>query len=122
MVEKKKGKAKEKYIGIPGIKPPKETCDDPNCPFHGKLGIRGRAFRGVVQSIKPSKTAIIKWERRVFFPKYERFEKRFTKVNAHKPPCLHIHQGDEVIIGECRPISKTKKFAVIGKVGENERT
>ncbi|MCD6576348.1 MAG: 30S ribosomal protein S17 [Nanoarchaeota archaeon] len=114
-------KKKAKNIGIPGIESPSDVCEDINCPFHGKISVRGRIFRGVVESIKPSKTAIIKWERRVYFPKYERFEKRFTKVNAHRPSCLHIKEGDFVIIGECRPISKTKKFVIIGKVGENER-
>jgi small subunit ribosomal protein S17 len=113
---------KAKNIGIPGIVPPSEECDDVNCPFHGNLSIRGRTFKGVVVSLKPSRTAIIKWERRVYYPKYERFEKRFTKVNAHKPDCIHIKEGDVVLIGECRPISKTKKFVVLGKVGENERT
>lgn len=120
MAKEKNGKAKS--IGIPGVIPPKEKCDDLNCPYHGKLSIRGRIFRGIVQSVKPSKTAIVKWERRVYYPKYERFESRFTRVNAHSPSCLHIHKGDEVIISECHPISKTKKFVVIGKVGENERT
>ena len=117
----KKKKVSVKSIGIPGVVPPKEKCNDLNCPYHGKLSVRGRIFRGIVQSIKPSKTAIVKWERRVYYPKYERFEGRFTKINAHSPSCLHIQKGDKVIIGECHPISKTKKFVVIGKVGENER-
>ncbi len=111
-------KIKKKNVGIPGIEPPSETCNDINCPFHGNLSIRGRIFEGVVESVKSSRTAIIKWERMVYFPKYERFEKKFTKVNAHKPPCIHIKEGDKVIIGECRPISKTKKFVVIGKVNK----
>ncbi|MCD6547444.1 MAG: 30S ribosomal protein S17 [Nanoarchaeota archaeon] len=109
-------------IGIPGINPPSDTCNDKYCPFHGKISIRGRLFEGVVVSDKPTRTVVVKWERRVYFPKYERFEKRFTKVNAHAPKCLHIKKDDKVIIGECRPLSKTKKFVVLAKVGENERT
>ena len=118
MVEKKKEKAKMKQIGIPGIKPPTNSCDDVNCPYHGTIGVRGRTFEGVVLSTKPSNTAIVKWNRRKFFPRYERFEKSFTKVTAHLPKCIDVHKGDTVIIGECRPISKTKKFTVIQKVGE----
>ncbi len=116
MTQKTNKKEAKKSIGVPGIEFPKEKCKDINCPFHGNLKIRGRIFEGFVESIKPSKTAIVRWERRVFCPKYERFEGRFTKVSAHKTKCLNIHKDDKVIIGECRPISKSKKFVVLGKV------
>lgn len=116
MVGKKKKRMQGKNIGIFGIETPKEQCTDLYCPFHGILKIRGRIFEGVVKSIKPSKTAIIYWERKIFYPKYERFEKKITRLSAHKPPCIQIQQGDRVIIGECRPVSKTKKFAVISRV------
>ncbi len=116
MAQKEMKKEKSKGIGIPGIEIPKNNCDDINCPFHGNLKIRGRIFEGIVESIKPSKTAVVRWERRVFCPKYERFEGRFTKVSAHKTDCLNIQKDDIVIIGECRPISKSKKFVVLGKV------
>lgn len=103
-------------IGIPGIVPPTEKCNDPKCPFHGReIRIRGRLFKGVVTSVKPTKTAVVEWERYFYVPKYERFEKRRSKVKAHAPPCLHVKKDDIVTIGECRPISKTKKFVVIKK-------
>ena len=116
MVGKKKNRMQGKNIGIVGIETPKENCTDLSCPFHGTLKIRGRIFEGTVKSVKPSNTAIIFWERRVFYPKYERFEKKITRLTAHRPPCMHIKQGDKVVIGECRPVSKTKKFAVIARV------
>ncbi len=116
MTQKETKKEKVKNVGISGVEFPKTKCDDLNCPFHGTLKIRGRVFEGVVESIKPSKTAIVRWERRVFCPKYERFEGRFTKVSAHRTGCLNIKKDDLVIIGECRPISKSKKFVVLGKV------
>jgi len=110
-------KEQGRNIGIPGIEAPSERCNDSNCPFHAQnIKVRGRIFEGVVVSTKPSNTAIVQWERRLFLPKYERFEKRLSKVNAHSPPCLHIKKDDIVTIGECRPISKTKKFVVINKV------
>ena len=113
---KKEKTENKKSIGIPGVDFPKNKCEDINCPFHGNLKIRGRIFEGVVQSIKPSRTAIVRWERRRFFPKYERFEGRFTKISAHKPDCLNISENDTVLIGESRPISKSKKFVVLKKV------
>lgn len=109
-------KEKVKNIGIPGIEIPKESCSDELCPFHGNLKIRGRIFDGTVISVKPSKTAIVMLERRIFLPKYERFEKRRSRVYAHAPLCLHIRKDDMVTIGECRPVSKTKKFAVLKKL------
>jgi small subunit ribosomal protein S17 len=109
-------KKEVREIGIPDVAAPSETCTDVNCPFHGKLGVRGRIFTGVVMSTKPNKTAIVGWERRTFLNKYERFEKRKSKVFVHAPPCLHVHKDDEVIIGECRPISKSKKFVIFKKV------
>ena len=111
-------KNKMKNIGIMGVNPPKDICNDPNCPFHGNIGVRGRVFKGVVESVKSLNTVIVRWERRIYYPKYERFEKRFTKVSAHKPGCIHLAKGDSIVIGECRPISKTKKFVVLSKVDE----
>ena len=108
-------KENARNIGIPGIELPSEKCTDVNCPFHGKLGIRGRTYAGKVVSKKAGKTAVVQWARRFFVPKYERFEKRKSKVFAHAPECLHIKKDDNVLIGECRPISKTKKFVIIKK-------
>ena len=35
---------------------------------------------------------------------------------AHVPEGMNINLGDTVRISECRPISKTKNFVVVGKV------
>nr|WP_231434482.1 30S ribosomal protein S17 [Candidatus Nanopusillus massiliensis] len=32
---------------------------------------------------------------------------RRSKIKSHIPKCLDIKEGDDVIIGETRPISKT---------------
>ena len=45
--------------------------------------------------------------------KYERFEKRSTRIAAHIPDCINGKTGDSVKIMECRPLSKTKKFVVV---------
>lgn len=80
------------------------------------IATRGRIFVGRVISSKAKKTVRVEWPRRRYLPKYERFEKRRTRVQAHNPECLSVKVGDKVRISECRPISKTKKFVVIEKV------
>jgi len=40
---KKSQKTGTRNIGL-DVTPPKEKCEDINCPFHGKLSIRGRIF------------------------------------------------------------------------------
>lgn len=79
---------------------------------------RGRIFVGKVINAKATKTVRVEWPRRVLIPKYERYEKRRTRVQAHNPAAVNAKIGDTVRISECRPISKMKKFVVIGKVEE----
>lgn len=80
---------------------------------------RGRKFVGVVVSAKTPKTVIVRWERIKYNTKYERYEKRFSKVAAHDE--LGAKEGDTVEIMESRPLSKSKRFIVtkiIKKAGE----
>ncbi len=79
---------------------------------------RGKTFVGVVVSAKANKTASVQWERRIFVKKYERYEKRRSKVAAHIPDHLEIKEGDTVRIAETRPISKTKHFVITEKMEE----
>lgn len=99
------------------IKPPKEKCEDKNCPFHGSLRVRGRALDGTVVSDKMDGTVVVSrgYTRRI--PKYERHERRTSKIHAHNPPCIHARSGDKVKIMECRRLSKTKSFVVVQKQG-----
>jgi len=48
---------KVKALQIPGVRPPTTTCDDPNCPWHGSLRVRGVLLEGVVEKLKANKTA-----------------------------------------------------------------
>lgn len=75
--------------------------------------MRGASFEGIVTSTKPRKTAVvlIEYTRRV--PKYDRFEKRHSKVHAHVPDGLVVKDGDHVQVRECRKISKTKAHVVV---------
>ena len=100
-----------------GIKPPKEKCSDVNCPFHGTLSVRGRVFEGVVVSDKMSRTVTVELVRMQVVPKYERYERRTSKLHAHNPPCIAVRVGEKVKVMECRRLSKTKAFVVVGKLG-----
>lgn len=103
---------KPKNIGLE-ITKPKASCKDRRCPFHGSLKVRGRIFTGKVVKSSMQKTVTVEWPRLFYLPKYERFEKRRTKIKAHNPECINAKIGDEVKIIESRPISKTKNFVVI---------
>lgn len=97
---------------------PKKNCNDMNCPFHGNLKCRGRTFLGTVISAKMHKTVVVEWSRTIHLPKYERYEKKRTKIKAHNPTCLNAKEGNVVKISECRPLSKTKNFVVIQIMGK----
>ena len=60
----------------------------------------------------------MEFERRFYLSKFERYEKRRTKIKAHNPPCINAREGDIVRIHECRPLSKTKHFVIVEKIGE----
>ena len=95
-------------------------CEDKNCPKHGMIRTRGRTFVGSVISARMSKTAIIEFSRMYYLPKYERYEKRRTRIKAHNPECIDAIEGDKVKIIECRPLSKTKNFVIIEKLSEEK--
>ena len=68
--------------------------------------------------MKMDKTAKVGWERITKVKKYERYERRRSKITVHKPDCITINVGDKVIVSECRPLSKTKRFVIIKKVNK----
>ncbi|MCR8433182.1 MAG: 30S ribosomal protein S17 [Crenarchaeota archaeon] len=91
---------------------PDKVCDDPTCPFHGSIRVRGRILKGVVISDKMQRTVTVRVDYVKYDQKYKRYEKRFSKIKAHNPPCINAKVGDIVYIGETRPISKTVHFVV----------
>lgn len=103
---------KVRNIGIEA-KPPERMCQDEKCPWHGKLPLHGRIFEGEVVSHMAEKTVIVRWEYTRFITKYDRYERRHTKVAAYNPECINAKKGDFVKISETRPISKTKCFCVV---------
>ena len=105
---------KVKDIGI-NVNPPKDVCNDPDCPFHGSLSVRGQVIDGTVVSVKMNKNVVVERNYLKYHQKYERYEKRSNKYTVHAAPCMNLNVGDEVTIMECRPISKTVSFVVIEK-------
>lgn len=85
------------------------------------LSIRGRKFTGTVISDKMSKTVTVEWDRLKYNGKYERYEKRRSRVKAHNPENINAKTGDKVVIAETRPISKTKNFTVL-QIVKDEKT
>jgi small subunit ribosomal protein S17 len=104
-----------KDIGL-GVKLPEKICNSERCPFHGHLKVRGRIFKGRIVSTKSTDTAIVEWDYYHYIQKYERYERKKTRIAVHLPGCIEARVDDTVKIGECRPLSKTKRFVVIEKV------
>ncbi len=76
-----------------------------------------KQLTGKIISNKMQKTVVVKVETIKEHPKYKRRYKIDKKYKAHlKEGEYQI--GDKVIIEECRPISKDKKWQVIKKVDE----
>jgi small subunit ribosomal protein S17 len=70
---------------------------------------------GVVVSDKPDKTVIVKVERRLSHPLYGKSVARSQKYYAHDEK-NEYKIGDTVRITETRPLSKLKRWRVIGLV------
>lgn len=77
-----------------------------------------RKLTGKIVSNKMQKTVVVEVERIKEHPKYRRKYKHKKKYKAHfKDGEYKI--GDKVVIQECRPISKGKKWRVINKLSSN---
>ena len=118
MAEKTKKISKEnKETKVAGAK--NEICSDQFCPFHGRRAVklRTKSFEGEVINKLPGRVKI-QFERFLYDRKYERFDKRRTKLHARLPDCMKdkINMGDWIEIRECRPLSKIIHFIAIKKI------
>merc|ERR1712178_396293 len=104
-------------VGL-GFTTPKEAKEgnyvDKKCPFTGNVSIRGRILKGLVISTKMKRTIIIRRDYLHYIKKYRRFEKRHKNIAVHCSPAFNVKEGDIVTIGQCRPLSKTVRFNVVG--------
>ncbi len=105
-----------KNVGL-GFKTPREAVEgtyiDKKCPFTGNVAIRGRILSGIVKSTKMNRTIIVRRDYFHFIKKYQRYEKRHKNLAAHISPAFRCKEGDTVIVGQCRPLSKTVRFNVL---------
>ena len=99
-------------IGIVLV-PPKETCTDKNCPYCGKLSVRGKLFDGKVTGSKAKQTATLQKDVPIYFGKFKRYARGKSTIHAHVPECIEVMNGDRVIAAECRPISKTVSYVIV---------
>ena len=73
-----------------------------------------RIFQGVVQKDAKDKTVVVKVERLVKHPLYKKFIRRSKKYMAHDEGNAS-KAGDLVRIRECRPLSKRKRWEILGE-------
>ncbi|OIO45933.1 MAG: 30S ribosomal protein S17 [Parcubacteria group bacterium CG1_02_39_15] len=72
-----------------------------------------KQLTGTVISDKMQKTVVVLVERFKQHPKYKRRYRLHKKYKAHTDQEYKV--GDRVVIEECRPLSKEKKWKVIKK-------
>jgi len=72
-------------------------------------------LQGTVVSDKMEKTVVVEVERVKEHPRYKKRYKVHKKYKAHDEKGEY-KEGDVVVIEETRPISKDKRWRVIGKV------
>jgi len=72
-----------------------------------------RVLQGVVVGDKANQTVTVLVERRIMHPLYKKFIRRTKKYHVHDQE-NRCKVGDTVRIEECRPISKTKSWRIIG--------
>jgi small subunit ribosomal protein S17 len=72
-----------------------------------------RVLQGTVVSDKNDKTVIVRVERRFTHPVLKKTVRRSKKFHAHDEN-NSAKVGDVVMIEECAPISKNKKWTLVG--------
>ena len=71
-------------------------------------------------STKMKNTVVVRRNSLHFVKEYNRFEKGHKNISAHCSPAFnHVKEGDIVVIGQCRPLSKTVRLNVL-KVTSNQ--
>ena len=108
---------KGRYWKNPGLgfKVPQEaktgTYIDKKCPFTSDVSIRGRILTGTIIKMKMTRTVVIRRDYLHYIKKYNRFQKRHKNLSVHMSPCFRdVTVGDTIVVGECRPLSKTVRF------------
>lgn len=72
-------------------------------------------LEGKIISNKMLKTVVVEVERLKEHPKYKRRYKTWKKYKAHVAEGEY-NVGDKVLIEECRPLSREKRWIVVKKI------
>jgi small subunit ribosomal protein S17 len=73
-----------------------------------------RILQGTVVSDKNAKTIVVEVERRYIHPLFKKTVRRTKRYHAHDET-KQFKVGDSVRIEECAPISKLKRWTVVGE-------
>lgn len=73
-----------------------------------------RVLTGLVVSDKMDKTVVVEVTRRVKHPKYRKYINRRKSYKAHDEE-NNFKAGDRVVIQESRPLSRSKRWVVVGR-------
>lgn len=84
-----------------------------------KTEVKHRKLQGVVVSDKMQKTAVVAVTHERKHPKYLKYYKVTTRLKAHNEN-NEYKTGDKVTIEETRPLSKEKRWKIIGKLAANQ--
>ena len=81
--------------------------------------VNKKTLTGVVVSSKMDKTVVIKVERRFSHPVFKKVVKTTKKYKVHdeKNECL---EGDFIRIQETRPLSKEKRWRLLGIISKDK--
>ncbi len=85
------------------------------------FSVRGSILTGTVVSAKAPKTVTVERIITKYIPKYERYKKSKSRIQAHNPESINAKEGDVVRIGETRKLSKTKNFVVLEVIKKGEQ-
>jgi len=78
-----------------------------------------RVFQGTVVSHKMQKTIVVEMVRVKLHPKYGKRYKVSSRYKVHDEKGEY-RTGDKVSFIECRPLSKEKRWRVVGKVHDQK--
>ena len=79
-----------------------------------------KQLKGIVVSDKMQKTVVVLVSTLKKHPKYSKRYKSSKKYKAHSKG--DVKEGDKVIIEECRPISKDKRWRVVSGAKVKKQT
>ena len=71
-------------VGL-NVQEPETTCDDPNCPFHGTLPLRGQVLEGIVVRNKAERTISVERS-------YYKFIKNMKDMKKGNPKLTFTNQ------------------------------